>query len=297
MTQEQSMEQFPVQQEPQPELEVQLTPDPIAELLEKGPGKLAGKVALITGAGSGLGKAAAITLAQQGAKIGALDRDQNDLKETIAEIQNMGSEAMALEADVSSPEQVQRATEQLANRFGRLDIVFANAGINGVWAPLEDLQPEDWDNTINTNLKGTFLTIKYAAPYLKKQGGSIIVTSSVNGTRVFSNTGATAYSTSKAGQVALAKMVALELAKHKIRVNVICPGAVTTNIDESTSKRNVEREKEPVEFPEGSIPLTGGKPGEPDQIAQLVLFLASDDSSYISGTEIWIDGASSLLVG
>lgn len=297
MTQEQSMEQLPVPLEPLPELQVQVTPDPIAELLEKGPGKLAGKVALITGAGSGLGKAAAIAMAQQGAKIGVLDRDQNDLKETIAEIQNMGSEAMALEADVSSPEQVQQATEQLANRFGRLDIVFANAGINGVWAPLEDLQPEDWDNTINTNLKGTFLTIKYAAPFLKKQGGSIIITSSVNGTRVFSNTGATAYSASKAGQVALAKMVALELAKHQIRVNVICPGAVTTNISESTTKRNVEREKEPVEYPEGSIPLTGGKPGEPEQVAQLVLFLASDDSSYISGTEIWIDGASSLLVG
>src|SRR6185369_10004059 len=113
--------------------------------------------------------------------------------------------------------------------------------------PLEDLTPEDWDRTLATNLKGTFLTVKYALPYLKRQGGAVIITSSVNGTRVFSNTGATAYSCSKAGQVAFAKMTALELARHKVRVNVICPGAIETNIDQSTDKRNVEHVKIPVE--------------------------------------------------
>ena len=159
--------------------------------------------------------------------------------------------------------------------------------------PLEDLTPEDWDQTLNINLKGTFLTVKYAVPFLKRQGGSVIVTSSVNGTRIFSNTGATAYSASKAGQVAFTKMVALELAKHRIRVNVICPGAITTEIDENTTKRNVEQEKEPVEFPEGKIPLTGGEPGSSEQVAQLALFLASDESSHITGSEIWIDGAES----
>ncbi len=259
--------------------------------------RLAGRSALVTGAGSGIGKAAAIRMAEEGAKIGLLDRDIKDLKETTEEIQRQGREVVTLQADVSNPKDMASATKQLADRFGRVDIVFANAGINGVWAPLEELKPEDWDRTLNTNLKGTFLTVKYAVPYLKKQGGSVIVTSSVNGTRIFSNTGASAYSSSKAGQVAFAKMVALELAKHHIRVNVICPGAISTQISQSTEKRNVEKEKEPVKFPEGEIPLTGGRPGTAEQVAELVLFLASDDSSLITGTEIWIDGGESLLVG
>ncbi len=260
-------------------------------------GKLTGKVALVTGAGSGIGKAAALRLAKEGAKIGALDLDPKDLQGTVQEIQNLGGESVALAADIANQKDMQDSTKKLVDRFGRLDVVFANAGINGVWAPLEELTPEDWTKTITNNLTGTYLTVKYAVPYLKRQGGSVIVTASVNGTRTFSNTGATAYSTSKAGQVAFTKMTALELAKHKIRVNVICPGAISTNIGQNTQKRNVEKEKEPVKFPEGQIPLTGGQPGQPEQVAELVLFLASDDSSIITGTEIWIDGGESLLVG
>lgn len=259
--------------------------------------KLEGKVAMVTGAGSGLGKAAALLLAKEGAKIGVLGRTEEELEETVRAIENDGGEALSLVADISQPKDMQDAVKQVVDRWQRLDIVFANAGINGVWAPLEDLTPEDWDKTLDINLKGTFLTVKYAVPYLKKRGGSVIITSSVNGTRIFSNTGATAYSCSKAGQVAFTKMVALELAKHKVRVNVICPGAIESEISENTTKRNIEREKEPVNFPAGKIPLTGGKPGTAEQVAQLVLFLASDDSDHITGTEMWIDGAESLLMG
>lgn len=175
--------------------------------------------------------------------------------------------------------------------------MFANAGINGVWAPLEELDPDEWDRTLGINLKGTFLTCKYTAPYLKRQGGAIIVTSSVNGTRMFSNTGASAYSSSKAAQVEFTKMIALELAPDKVRANVICPGAIETNIDESTEKRELEEVRIPVEYPEGSQPLEDGKPGTAEQVAKLVLFLASDDADYITGTEIWIDGAETLLRG
>jgi NAD(P)-dependent dehydrogenase (short-subunit alcohol dehydrogenase family) len=114
---------------------------------------------------------------------------------------------------------------------------------------------------------------------------------------MFSNSGASAYATSKAGQVALTQMLALELAQHRIRVNVICPGMIETPIHEKTTKRDLEETQEPVEFPEGSIPLTDGKPGTADQVAELVLFLASDRSSHITGTPIWIDGAQSLLQG
>src|SRR5437764_9752394 len=116
---------------------------------------------------------------------------------------------------------MKKAADKLAGEFGTIDLVFANAGINGVWAPLDELEPNEWDRTINTNLKGTYLTVKYALPYLKERGGAVVITSSVNGTRVFSNTGATAYSCSKAAQVAFAKMVALELARDRIRINVI----------------------------------------------------------------------------
>jgi NAD(P)-dependent dehydrogenase (short-subunit alcohol dehydrogenase family) len=259
--------------------------------------QLKGKVALITGAGSGIGAAAARLLAKEGAKVAALSRTENEVAKVVAEIRDRGGEALATPADISQPEQVQTAIGRIGVEWGRLDIVLANAGINGVWAPLDELTPEEWDKTLAVNLKGTFLTVKYALPYLKKQGGSVIVTSSVNGTRMFSNTGATAYACSKAAQVAFTKMVALELAEQRIRVNVICPGAIETQIEESTEKRDIEKVKEPVEFPEGVIPLTDGRSGTSEQVAQLVLFLASDASSHITGTEIWIDGGQSLLQG
>ena len=255
------------------------------------------RVAVVTGAGSGIGKAAARRLAREGARVAALGRTRDELDETVAEIERAGGEAAAFEADVSDAARMRETMDAIAERWGRIDVVFANAGVNGVWAPLDELEPDEWDHTISINLRGTFLTVKYALPYLKRRGGSIVVTSSVNGTRIFSNAGATAYSCSKAAQVAFAKMAAVELGPDKIRVNVICPGAIETEIDENTEKRDVEEAKIPVEYPEGSIPLTGGAPGTAEQVADLVLFLASDASSHITGTEIWIDGAQSLLQG
>jgi NAD(P)-dependent dehydrogenase (short-subunit alcohol dehydrogenase family) len=259
--------------------------------------QLAQKVALVTGAGSGIGRATALLLASEGARVAALGHTRDELEQVVAEIKQRGGEAIVTVADVSRAEQMQRAIAQTIERWKRLDIVFANAGINGVWATLEELEPEEWKRTLDANLTGTFLTVKYAAPYLKRQGGSVIVTASGNGTRIFSNTGATAYSCSKAGQVAFTKMVALELAPHKVRANVICPGAIETKIDENTEQRDLEHIRIPVEFPKGSQPLEGGKPGTAEQVAQLVLFLASDAADHITGTEIFIDGAESLLRG
>lgn len=259
--------------------------------------QLKDRVALITGAGSGIGAATARLMAAEGARVGVLSRTASEVERVAAEIAAAGGEALALTADVSQPDQMQAAVEQLAARFGRIDIVFANAGINGVWAALEDITPEEWDRTLDINLKGTFLSVKYALPYLKRQGGAVIVNASVNGTRIFSNTGATAYSCSKAAQVAFTKMVALELAPHRIRVNAICPGWITSEIGHNTERRGLENIRIPVEYPQGKIPLTGGKPGRAEQVAQLVLFLASDAASHVTGTEMWIDGAESLIMG
>lgn len=256
--------------------------------------QLSGRVALVTGAGSGIGKATAVLMGQQGARVAALSRTEEELRETVAEIERAGGEGMVVCADISDPEQMRRAVEQVTERWDRLDIVVANAGVNGVWAALEELEPDEWDRTFDINLKGTFLTVKYAVPHLKKQGGSVIVVASINGTRVFSNTGATAYASSKAGQVAFTKMIALELAAHKIRANVICPGAIDTEIEENTEHRDIEELGVPVEFPRGWHPLRGA-PGTSEQVARLVLFLASDAADHITGTEMWIDGGESLV--
>jgi NAD(P)-dependent dehydrogenase (short-subunit alcohol dehydrogenase family) len=257
-----------------------------------------GKVALITGGASGLGKAAAVLLAAHGAQVGVLSRTEAQVNQTVEEIRTAGGAAFPLIADIARSDEIRAATDNLVEQYGRLDIVFANAGINGVWAPIEEITDDEWQTTMNVNLNGTFYTIRAAVPHLRAAGGgSIIVNASVNGTRIFSNTGATAYSATKAGQVAMTKMLALELAKHNIRVNVICPGAIESEIRDNTTLRNIDQVREPVTFHSGRIPLTRGKSGKAEQVGQLVMFLASDWSSHITGTEVWIDGGESLLQG
>ena len=258
--------------------------------------ELEGRVALVTGAGSGIGKAAALRLAQEGALVGVLSHTEDEIREVAREIEASGGKAIPLVADVADEGQMRQAVEQLAQAHGRLDIVFANAGINGVWAPIDEIQPEEWDRTINTNLRGTYLTLHYAVPHLKKAGGSIVITASINGSRTFTSAGATAYSATKAAQVAMAQMLAVELAKHRIRVNVVCPGRIGTEISENTTKRNTEEAEVPAEYPAGPIPLTGEEAGTSEEVAELVLFLASDRSRHITGTPVWIDGGQSLLV-
>jgi NAD(P)-dependent dehydrogenase (short-subunit alcohol dehydrogenase family) len=256
-----------------------------------------GKVAFITGGGSGIGAAAGKLLAKHGAKVALVGHTEDELQNVAREVREAGGEALALVADIGDSEALKRAYQETVERFGGLDVVFANAGINGTWAHLDELSDDDFRQTVEVNLTGTFLTLKYALPHMKARGGSMIVTSSVNGTRIFSNSGATAYSSTKAAQVAMTKMLAVELAKYRIRVNAICPGAIETSIDENTEQVNTDKARVPVEFPEGEIPLTDGEPGSAAQVAELVLFLSSDASNHISGTEIWIDGAQSLLQG
>ncbi|WP_026702451.1 SDR family oxidoreductase [Salibacterium aidingense] len=252
--------------------------------------ELADKAAMVTGAGSGIGKAAALFLAEKGTRVGVLDINRQKAEETKHNIEKQGGEAVVLEADIASAGDMERSYTQLISSFERLDIVLANGGIAGTMAPIETMSADEWDRTIETNLRGTFLTIKYAVPFLKKQGGSIIITSSMSGNRVFSQPGFSAYSTAKAGQSAFMKMAASELAPSNIRVNAICPGGVKTDFKNSLHRADELTAQAPLPNPPGhTFPSA-----LPEQIADLILFLASEASSHISGSDIYIDGGESL---
>lgn len=259
--------------------------------------ELQDQVVIVTGGSEGIGAGIAKTVAACGAKVAILSRDQDEMNATVEKIRSAGGEAMWVQADVSQSREVASAVQEVAKRWNRIDCLVANAGINGTWAPVDELTPEDWKQTIDVNLTGTYLCVHHCVPELRKQGrGSIVIISSINGTRTFSNEGASAYAASKAGQLALGKMLALELAPSKIRVNIICPGAIESEIHDKTEREHLERIETPVEFPEGNIPLTGGKMGTPQQVADLTAFLLSDLASHITGTPVWIDGGQSLLM-
>jgi NAD(P)-dependent dehydrogenase (short-subunit alcohol dehydrogenase family) len=258
--------------------------------------ELEDKVAVVTGGGSGIGEATALTLARQGAQVYVCGRTKEKL-ERVASCAPRDGAIVPLRADVSERADMQALYEEVESRSGRLDIVFAHAGINGVWAPIDELTPDEWQRTVDINLTGTFLTVKYAVPLLKRAGGSVIITSSINGTRKFSDVGSSAYSATKGGQLSFMYLLALELAPHRIRVNAICPGSIATDVEEHMEMRNTRAAEQMAHFPGGGIPLTGGEPGRPEQVADLVAFLASDRASHITGSPVWIDGAQGLLQG
>jgi NAD(P)-dependent dehydrogenase (short-subunit alcohol dehydrogenase family) len=253
-------------------------------------------VALVTGAGSGIGKAAALALAREGYKIGALGHTQDEIASVVEEIADADGDAISLLADISVEEQMSAAVAQLVKQYGRLDVVVANAGINGVWAPIDDLKLSEWNDTISVNLTGTFLTIRTTVPELKHSGGgSMIVVSSINGTRTFTTPGATAYTATKAGQVAMVQQLALELARHQIRINAVCPGEIETNIEANTKLRGEDETAIPVVWPDGQVPITGGRPSRSEDVAEVIVFLASERSRHITGSPIWVDGGQGLL--
>lgn len=258
--------------------------------------ELKDRVIAVTGGSEGIGESIARVAARCGAKVVVIARDEDALATVSESIRQEGGQAIWAAADVTSDQQMKAAFDKIIAEFGQLNGLVANAGTNGTWKPIDEMTPDEWRSTIDVNLTGSYLAVHHGVPLMRAGGGgSIVLVSSINGTRTFSNEGASAYAASKAGQYALAKMLALELAPAKIRVNVICPGAIESNIHEKTEREDLNEIETPVVYPEGDIPLTGGEFGKPDQVANLVAFLMSDLSSHITGTPVWIDGGQSLI--
>ena len=262
------------------------------------PLRLDAKRALITGGSSGIGLATAKLLAARGAAVHLVARDEQALRDAADGIRSSGGAASYSTADVTDPDALEAAAAACTEEYGGIDLVFANAGTNGVWAPIDQLGYDEFATTVRVDVLGTFNTIKACAPHLKAAGGgSVVVTSSINGNRTFSNTGATAYASSKAAQMAMAKLLAVEFAPHGIRVNVVCPGTVDTEIEERMERRGLDGAGWPVEYPKGKVPITGGGPGDPERVAEVVAFLFSDLAAHVTGTELYVDGAQSLIMG
>jgi NAD(P)-dependent dehydrogenase (short-subunit alcohol dehydrogenase family) len=248
-------------------------------------GRLAGKRTIVTGAGSGIGRASAKKFAAEGASVLAIDRDGAAVEATVAEIVESRGEAIALAADIGAEADVVGFIARAVEAFGGLDAVYANAGISGGLVPLAEQTVELWQEVLRVNLIGAFLAIKHAAPHMVKQGaGSIICTASVAGLRA--NAGGNPYSASKAGVISLVQTAANSLYGTGVRVNAVCPGLIETGMTKMIFER--ARERGTHEKIGQLNPLT--RYGNPEEIATVAAFLASDEASYVNGQALAVDG-------
>lgn len=244
-------------------------------------GRLEGKVAIITGAGSGIGEAIAIAYGAEGAQVIATDITGNENQTA----EKVGNGCVAWKVDVTKGEDIKNAWQKAVDEFGKLDIVNNNAGIDGSVGPFGEYSEEDFDQVWNINGRGVFLGIRHAIPHMQANGGgSIINTASMASTLAFP--GMNAYCASKGAVLQLTRTAAAEYAGEQIRVNSLCPGAIRTAITDSL----------PPELIQGVVDATpAGRFADPSEVASLSVFLASDESKYITGEGIWIDGGYSLV--
>jgi NAD(P)-dependent dehydrogenase (short-subunit alcohol dehydrogenase family) len=250
--------------------------------------QLEGRVALITGGTSGIGRDTAVLFAKHGAKVVVAGRREAEGQETVKLVQAAGAEGLFVQTDVSKAADVEALVKKTVEKFGRLDVAFNNAGIEGAWVPIISQTEADWDRTIGINLKGVWLCLKYQIRQLLKQGsgGAIVNMSSVAG--LMGSAGAATYCASKHGVLALTKTAALENAKHRIRVNAVCPAVIETPMGE-----RVFGAPEANKYALGLHPI--GRFGKPMEVAEAVLWMSSDLSSFMTGQSLVLDGG--LLAG
>lgn len=242
---------------------------------------LAGKVAIVTGSGRGIGAAIAKKFAQNGAKVVVTSRHENECSLVVSEIMKMGTEAICIPCDVSQESDVKSLIEKTLKKFGRLDILVNNAGVFNSKS-VDELDFDSWRKTLSVDLDGVFLCTKYAcAPMKKSNGGRIINISSVAGLMGFA--GSASYCASKFGVRGFTKVAAIDLSKYNITVNSICPGLIETKMTEGFTS-------DPKTLNQFLTPILIKRVGTPDDIASAALYLASDSASYVTGTEIVVDG-------
>ena len=245
--------------------------------------ELEGKVGLVTGGTSGIGRETAVLFAKAGAKVVVAGRREPEGQETVELVRAAGGDGLFVNADVSKASEVDMLIQKAVEKFGRLDVAFNNAGIEGVWVPLIKQSEEDWDRTIDINLKGVWLCLKYEILQMLKQGGggAIVNMASIGGLVGFS--GAAAYSASKHGVVGLTKAAALENARSKIRINAVCPGAIETPLADRVFGAPAVHK-----YVVSCHPI--GRFGRPAEIAEAVVWMCSDRASFMTGQSLVLDG-------
>ena len=250
--------------------------------------RLEGRVALITGGTSGIGRATAALFAREGARVAVTGRDETRGRDVVGEIESAGGKALFVRSDVRLADDCRRAVEKTLGTYKQLDILFNNAG---VFFPrtVPDCTEEEWDQTIDVGLKGTFLMSKAALPAMIARGRGVIINNS-SGWGLVGGDAAAAYCAAKGGVVLLTKAMAIDHGRHGIRVNCICPGDVETPMLPEDAK---QRGQTWEQYLQGAANRPLGRIGKPEEIARAVLFLATDDSSFMTGSALVVDGGGS----
>jgi NAD(P)-dependent dehydrogenase (short-subunit alcohol dehydrogenase family) len=245
--------------------------------------ELEGKVGLVTGGTSGIGRETAVLFAKAGAKVVVAGRRAVEGEETIELIRAAGGDVVFVKTDVSKATEVETLVQKAVEKFGRLDIAFNNAGIEGVWSPIVRQSEEDWDRTIAINLKGVWLCLKYEIRQMLKQGGAGAIVNMSSITGLVGAVGVAAYSASKHGVIGLTQTAALENAKTGIRINAVCPGFTETPMSD-----RVFRAPGVHKYVLSCHPI--GRLGRPKEIAEAVLWMCSDRASFMTGQSLVLDG-------
>lgn len=248
--------------------------------------KLEGRVALISGISTGLGRAGALLFAREGAVVVGLDVDADGAAATVAEMVDGGGAGAVVTGDASRSEDVQRAVREAVDRFGKLDLLWANAGI-GVFKDVVDTTEAEWDRIVGVNLKGAYLMAHFGIPALRRAGGGTVVLTASTSAVVGSPRWA-AYCATKGGMLMLCRAMALDHAGDGIRVNCVCPGSIDTPLLQQDMRSRGVPIEEAIEQDRGAHPMN--RIGRPDEVARAVLFLSCDDSSFTTGSALFVDG-------